>query len=173
MLNGMVTSRYLQASQRDLQTYGDQCAICRETMKEATKLPCGHCFHLSCLHSWIHHRTSQATCPSCRSPIGSSPASDDTSPEIAVTYVYWWQSRSMNDYIDSFYHNRSSIWGGKYLLSLLPWNIEVSLTARNSQYDDTSSSVYSVYDRDDNVGTSSGTTTPYRAASFTELTSLS
>ncbi|CAO3668618.1 unnamed protein product [Umbelopsis vinacea] len=143
-------STYLQATQLDLRIYGDQCAICREVMKEATKLPCGHCFHLSCLHSWIHHRPSQATCPTCRNPIGTSPAFDNTSPEIAVT---------------------SSIWGGKYLLTLLPWNIEVSLTARNSQYDDISS-VYSMDDRDEN-GQPSGASTPYRTASFAELTSLS
>ncbi|KAM3580644.1 hypothetical protein VKS41_006712 [Umbelopsis sp. WA50703] len=136
-------STYLQASPADLQTYGDQCAICRETMKEATKLPCAHCFHLSCLHSWIHHRPSQATCPTCRTLIGPSVSSDNTSPEAAVT---------------------SSIWGGKYLLALLPWNIEVSLTARNSQYDDTSS-VYSTDDRDDNVSVASASTSGYRPMS--------
>ncbi|CAM0136472.1 unnamed protein product [Umbelopsis sp. WA50703] len=114
-------STYLQASPADLQTYGDQCAICRETMKEATKLPCAHCFHLS----W------------------PSVSSDNTSPEAAVT---------------------SSIWGGKYLLALLPWNIEVSLTARNSQYDDTSS-VYSTDDRDDNVSVASASTSGYRPMS--------
>ncbi|KAG2173844.1 hypothetical protein INT43_005264 [Umbelopsis isabellina] len=136
-------STYLQASPADLQTYGDQCAICRETMKEATKLPCAHCFHLSCLHSWIHHRPSQATCPTCRTLIGPSVLSDNTSPEAAVT---------------------SSIWGGKYLLSLLPWNIEVSLTARNSQFDDTSS-VYSMDDRDDNMSIASTSTSGYRPMS--------
>jgi len=144
-------STYLQATAHDLRVYGDHCAICRETMKEATRLPCGHCFHLSCLHSWIHHRSSQATCPTCRSPIGPSPTSDTTSPEIAVT---------------------SSIWGGKYLLTLLPWNIEVSLTARNPQYDDTSS-VYSLDDRDDNGPLPSGSSTPYRTSSYAELNTLS
>jgi Ring finger domain len=76
---------YLHATPQDLLLYGDQCAICRDKMKEATKLPCGHCFHLSCLHSWIHHRPFQATCPTCRSTIGSSPSLDNTSAEAAVT----------------------------------------------------------------------------------------
>ncbi|KAG2187987.1 hypothetical protein INT44_000737 [Umbelopsis vinacea] len=144
-----IRSSYLHATSHDLLLYGDQCAICRDKMKEAIKLPCGHCFHLSCLHSWVHHRPFQATCPTCRSTIGPSPSLDNTSAEAAVT---------------------SSIWGGKYLLALLPWNIEVSLTARNPHYDD-ASSVYSVDDRDENFpsGIPSGSSTPYRTASYADL----
>ncbi|KAJ2955102.1 hypothetical protein NQZ79_g8847 [Umbelopsis isabellina] len=66
--------------------------------------------------------------------------------------------------VASYLSNLSSIWGGKYLLTLLPWNIEVSLTARNSQFDDTSS-VYSMDDRDDNMSVASTSTSGYRPVS--------
>lgn len=37
--------RYPSVTQEDLQNYNDDCAICREVMTSAKKLPCGHIFH--------------------------------------------------------------------------------------------------------------------------------
>lgn len=70
-----VRDRYVNASQEELANYNDDCAICRDRMKNAKKLPCGHLFHLHCLHSWIQHHVSRATCPTCRRPL--SPSSID------------------------------------------------------------------------------------------------
>lgn len=37
---------YQNATDDDLKAYNDNCAICREPMAHAKKLPCGHLFHL-------------------------------------------------------------------------------------------------------------------------------
>ncbi|KAL0082266.1 hypothetical protein J3Q64DRAFT_1808185 [Phycomyces blakesleeanus] len=41
-----VRSRYVHASIAEIAAYNDDCAICREKMKTAKKLACGHLFHL-------------------------------------------------------------------------------------------------------------------------------
>ncbi|KAI8997463.1 hypothetical protein BDB01DRAFT_831047 [Pilobolus umbonatus] len=77
MTMSYVRDRYVNASPDELGQYNDDCAICRDKMKSAKKLPCGHLFHLHCLHSWIQHHVSRATCPTCRRPL--SPSYLDTS----------------------------------------------------------------------------------------------
>lgn len=39
------------------------CAICWELVSVGRRLPCGHLFHGSCLHAWLHQ---DLTCPTCR-----------------------------------------------------------------------------------------------------------
>lgn len=59
-------------TQEELAQYNDDCAICRESMDTAKKLPCGHLFHHSCLRSWLEQHHS---CPTCRrSLIDPNPA---------------------------------------------------------------------------------------------------
>lgn len=70
-----VRDRYVDASPEELSNYNDDCAICREKMKTAKILACGHLFHLHCLHSWIQHHVSKPTCPTCRRYL--SPSSKD------------------------------------------------------------------------------------------------
>jgi hypothetical protein len=41
-----VRDRYINASPEELSRHNDDCAICRENMKTAKKLACGHIFHL-------------------------------------------------------------------------------------------------------------------------------
>lgn len=41
-----VRDRYVDASVEELSKHNDDCAICRERMKNAKKLACGHLFHL-------------------------------------------------------------------------------------------------------------------------------
>lgn len=46
--------------------FPDPCSICQETLKEqeqATKLPCLHVYHKSCLNPWFEKHN---TCPICR-----------------------------------------------------------------------------------------------------------
>jgi hypothetical protein len=66
-----VRQRYVDASSEELSKLNDDCAICREKMKTAKKLACGHLFHLHCLHSWIQHHVSKPTCPTCRRPLST------------------------------------------------------------------------------------------------------
>ncbi|CDH53363.1 e3 ubiquitin-protein ligase amfr-like [Lichtheimia corymbifera JMRC:FSU:9682] len=61
-----VRNRYVDATPTELMMRNDDCAICREKMKTAKKLACGHLFHVHCLHSWIQHHVSKPTCPTCR-----------------------------------------------------------------------------------------------------------
>lgn len=58
--------RYPQVPQEELQQLNDSCAICREPMVSARRLPCGHIFHTACLRSWLEHNH---TCPTCRHPL--------------------------------------------------------------------------------------------------------
>jgi SNF2 family DNA or RNA helicase len=43
----------------------DRCAICLENQHphDHIKLPCGHCFHVQCMSSWLER---SPTCPTCR-----------------------------------------------------------------------------------------------------------
>ena len=58
--------RFRDASEEELEKLDDCCAICRETMKQAKVLPCGHYFHYSCLRSWLEQSHS---CPVCRASL--------------------------------------------------------------------------------------------------------
>lgn len=41
----------------ELASNEDPCAVCRMTMKDAVKLPCGHLFHHYCLTPWLQRHT--------------------------------------------------------------------------------------------------------------------
>lgn len=51
------------ATQKDIEDFSDECAICWDNMESARKLPCGHLFHKPCLRSWLEQDQS---CPTCR-----------------------------------------------------------------------------------------------------------
>ncbi|KAL9237057.1 hypothetical protein vseg_011646 [Gypsophila vaccaria] len=58
------------ATPEEIQAYDDECAICREPMAKAKRLPCKHLFHLSCLRSWLDQSlTGNYSCPNCRKPL--------------------------------------------------------------------------------------------------------
>ncbi|KAK9665671.1 hypothetical protein RND81_14G127800 [Saponaria officinalis] len=58
------------ATSEEMQAYDDECAICREPMAKAKRLPCKHLFHLSCLRSWLDQSlTGNYSCPNCRKPL--------------------------------------------------------------------------------------------------------
>jgi hypothetical protein len=42
-----------------------ECTICLDDTN-TTKLHCGHCFHKSCISTWMF---TKSTCPNCRAPI--------------------------------------------------------------------------------------------------------
>jgi E3 ubiquitin-protein ligase AMFR len=56
-------SRYPDVSKEELEQLDDYCAICRDPMESAKKLPCNHIFHQSCLRGWLEQHHS---CPTCR-----------------------------------------------------------------------------------------------------------
>jgi len=60
---------------KKLHAYDDECAICKEAMARAKKLPYGHLFHLSCLRFWLDQGFGETySCPTYRRPLftGSS-----------------------------------------------------------------------------------------------------
>eukprot|EP00897_Mesotaenium_endlicherianum_P008248 jgi/Mesen1/7451/ME000389S06791 len=63
-------STFPDATADELEAFNDDCAICKEPMGAAKKLPCSHLFHLSCLRSWLE-QGAPATycCPTCRSTL--------------------------------------------------------------------------------------------------------
>lgn len=71
-LSKMLNDEIPDATEEDL-IHEDQCIICRLKMKvktvngvkkcDAKRLPCGHCYHLSCLQQWIRQ---QMKCPLCQ-----------------------------------------------------------------------------------------------------------
>eukprot|EP01101_Sappina_pedata_P003523 TRINITY_DN1407_c0_g1_i2.p1 TRINITY_DN1407_c0_g1~~TRINITY_DN1407_c0_g1_i2.p1 ORF type:complete len:464 (+),score=89.70 TRINITY_DN1407_c0_g1_i2:1-1392(+) len=68
-----LNSKYPDVALEELQERDDDCAICREKMSTAKKLPCSHTFHLSCLRSWLEQHHS---CPTCRRSLIESPAGE-------------------------------------------------------------------------------------------------
>ncbi|KAG0589656.1 hypothetical protein KC19_1G037100 [Ceratodon purpureus] len=58
------------ATQDELLAYEDDCAICKEPMARAKRLPCAHLFHLACLRSWLDQGLADTySCPTCRRPL--------------------------------------------------------------------------------------------------------
>lgn len=58
--------KFENATPEELENCHNICSICRESMEEAKKLPCGHIFHLVCLREWFEH---QQSCPLCMAHI--------------------------------------------------------------------------------------------------------
>ena len=80
------------ASQEQLKKYGDVCAICKDSMKSAKVLPCGHMFHLPCLRSWLEQgEHGNYTCPLCRFSLTNT-AMKETSQHFGTTLVQSWQN---------------------------------------------------------------------------------
>jgi len=50
----------------ELAAMDEVCAVCREQLDRAKRLPCGHMFHSLCLQRWLEVRTA---CPTCRRPL--------------------------------------------------------------------------------------------------------
>lgn len=67
VMSTMDTS-YPDVNESELEALPDRtCIICREEMSNSVKrLPCGHCFHLKCLKSWLER---QQVCPTCRKSV--------------------------------------------------------------------------------------------------------
>lgn len=60
---------FADATEEELAAGDRTCIICREEMRTAKKLNCGHMFHARCLQSWLKR---QLSCPTCRSPVDVS-----------------------------------------------------------------------------------------------------
>jgi hypothetical protein len=60
---------FADATEEELAEGDRTCIICREEMRAAKKLNCGHMFHVRCLQSWLKR---QLSCPTCRSAVDVS-----------------------------------------------------------------------------------------------------
>lgn len=76
----LMESNFSVASEEEIENFGDQCAICWDSMDKARKLPCGHLFHNSCLRSWLEQDTS---CPTCRTSFKGPQLQHDELIELA------------------------------------------------------------------------------------------
>lgn len=62
-----LNERFPDATPAELERLNDDvCSICRDSMERAKRLPCGHCFHKTCIQQWIEHASF---CPTCRGPL--------------------------------------------------------------------------------------------------------
>ena len=61
---------YAEVPTEELEARQEDCAICRERLDKAKRLPCGHRYHSACLRSWLER---QQTCPTCRAPLVTQP----------------------------------------------------------------------------------------------------
>ncbi|KAK9724449.1 hypothetical protein RND81_05G072900 [Saponaria officinalis] len=74
------------ATSDEIHAYNDECAICREPMAKAKRLPCKHLFHLACLRSWLDQGLSEIySCPTCRKPlfVGRSESASSTARAVS------------------------------------------------------------------------------------------
>ena len=55
--------QYAAVPAEELAALQDDCAVCRERLDKAKRLPCGHLFHSACLQRWLEVKTE---CPTCR-----------------------------------------------------------------------------------------------------------
>lgn len=65
-ISSNMEDRFPTATAADLDRSDRMCIVCREDMEvemSPKRLPCGHCFHLDCLKSWLER---QQNCPICR-----------------------------------------------------------------------------------------------------------
>ncbi|KAH9607446.1 hypothetical protein KSS87_019343, partial [Heliosperma pusillum] len=68
------------ASSEEIRAYDDECAICREPMAKAKRLPCKHLFHLACLRSWLDQGLNEVySCPTCRKPLFAGQSESEAS----------------------------------------------------------------------------------------------
>ena len=54
---------YADVPADELAARQDDCAVCRERLDKAKRLPCGHLFHSACLQRWLEVKCE---CPTCR-----------------------------------------------------------------------------------------------------------
>ena len=65
-----IKSKFPSVSAEELLQLNDDCAICRDSMQTAKKLPCSHVFHEYCLRLWLENHQS---CPTCRYSLLQNP----------------------------------------------------------------------------------------------------
>jgi autocrine motility factor receptor len=77
-LSNQIATMYKPLGPQEIEQYNDSCAICRDPMTSALRLPCGHIFHTPCLRSWLEHNHN---CPTCRfALIPQNPAPRPSNP---------------------------------------------------------------------------------------------
>lgn len=71
----------------------NSCIICRSSMHvgNAKKLPCSHCYHLSCLQQWI---IEHSKCPLCQYDISQLMKNEEQEPNLLQKYI--------NNFVDMF-----------------------------------------------------------------------
>ncbi|XP_035207244.1 E3 ubiquitin-protein ligase AMFR-like [Stegodyphus dumicola] len=116
-------NNYPLATKEELEANSDDCAICWDRMETARKLPCGHMFHTSCLHSWLEQVSN---CPTCRVALAqrdnSGAVSDVNRNNILGQDA---QGRNPNPTTNHFFHFD----GSRYVSWFPSFSVEVSHTS--------------------------------------------
>ncbi|KFM61685.1 E3 ubiquitin-protein ligase AMFR, partial [Stegodyphus mimosarum] len=116
-------NNYPLATKEELEANSDDCAICWDRMETARKLPCGHMFHTSCLHSWLEQVSN---CPTCRVTLthrdNSGTVSDVNRNNILGQDE---QGRNPNPTTNHFFHFD----GSRYVSWFPSFSVEVSHTS--------------------------------------------
>jgi autocrine motility factor receptor len=93
------------ATSEELQSYDDECAICREPMAKAKRLSCHHLFHLACLRSWLDQGSSDNySCPTCRKSLFVSRPEDVPSSRTGEVSTDEQLARQISSGIDTLNH---------------------------------------------------------------------
>ncbi|KAG8190257.1 hypothetical protein JTE90_001341 [Oedothorax gibbosus] len=103
------------ATKAEIEANADDCAICWDRMETGRKLPCGHMFHTSCLHSWMEQVTN---CPTCRTSLVPKPPSDANRNNLNQ------DPRQATPTTNHFFHFD----GSRYVSWLPSFSVEVSHT---------------------------------------------
>ncbi|XP_042899201.1 E3 ubiquitin-protein ligase AMFR [Parasteatoda tepidariorum] len=116
-------SNYPLATKEEIETNNDDCAICWDRMDTARKLPCGHMFHSSCLHSWLEQVTN---CPTCRTPLVQKENSNNSRSDLNRNILGQEdQQRQANPTTNHFFHFD----GSRYVSWFPSFSVEVSHTS--------------------------------------------
>jgi hypothetical protein len=88
---GMVSASTEELKQ--LTTNDVDCSICLGEMESASRLPCGHFFHHTCLSQWLRRATARrlkCTCPVCRLDLDNYHSGiQDVDDSGVVAYCVW------------------------------------------------------------------------------------
>jgi len=83
-----------------VQTKGE-CLICWDTFSTARRLPCGHCFHSSCLRQWLEQ---DASCPICRCRLNEEEEVEEepATPTAPAEPVWSFNLRRISNWLPSW-----------------------------------------------------------------------
>ena len=77
------------------------CRACKKLLSTARRLPCGHCFHSSCLRQWLEQ---DASCPICRCRLNEEEEVEEepATPTAPAEPVWSFNLRRISNWLPSW-----------------------------------------------------------------------